>query len=247
MKIQAFLLSSILLFSNSIFAKPAESVRNAIASAAKVSIGGIVSGSAVAIKSYGSGTLFLSNDHVCQWSRGKALFAETPNYVGALNSVATSLIVSDGQTLKGRVVYVSNHTNPVRPSVVADDLCLIYVEKSISVAVASPEDAEVGEEVFSVGAPHGWFPHIAGGYVGGYAKDRASYIGSASLVVGEGSSGGGLFEKVSGNLVGVVFAIEPVVDSVPAPLQTYYVPVSRVKHFINKYEMLGKKKKENPK
>lgn len=223
-------------------AKPAEVVTKAVASSAKVGVGGIVGGSAVAASVYSTGTLFLSNDHVCQWTRGKALFSQAPNYVNALNTTSISLTFADGETVKGRVVYTSNSTNPVRPSVVPDDLCLIYVDRSYPSAALSATDAEIGEEVFSVGAPHGWFPHIAGGYVGGYLEQKSAYVGSASLMIGEGSSGGGIFNKVSGELIGIAFAIEPAADNVPAPLQAYYVPVSRAQRFLSKYKTFLKNK-----
>lgn len=233
-----------LLVSNFAWAKPAETIRNALSVSARVSVGNLVGGSAVAAMPYKQGTLFLSNDHVCQWSRGKALLGQTPSYISALNAVSVSLTFVNGEVIKGKVVYVSNSTNPVKASIVSDDLCLIYVEKALPYATLSAQDAEIGEEVFSVGAPHGWFPHVAGGYVGGYLHQKELYIGSASLMIGEGSSGGGVFAKTGGELIGVAFAIEPAVKDIPVPLQAYYVPVSRVQNFLAKYQAATKKKEK---
>jgi S1-C subfamily serine protease len=144
---------------------------------------------------------------------------------------------ADGSSALGKVAYLSNSTNPFKKSVVSDDLCLIYVDKKIKPSTLSQQDSDIGEEVFSVGAPHGLFPHIAGGYVGAYFHNvqQNAYVGSASLVIGEGSSGGGIFNKATGELIGIAFAIEPVKDDVPAPLLAYYVPISKAQAFIEMY------------
>lgn len=235
-----------LLFSQVALADINPVVKSTLKASAKVYVGekSIIIASAIAIDHFNSGTIFVTNDHVCQWTRGKSILGMDPNYSKKLNSIPIFVRQAYGGKMKAKVVYTSQITNPKleKESRFKDDLCLLYVSGD-SPFVELGEDPETGEEVLSISSPHGFFPLITSGYVGGYLEDYT--LGTASINLGKGSSGSGIFDSKTGILKGVVFAIHPVSENEIAALFTLFVPVSHVSDFLKNYKQFIEEQKED--
>jgi S1-C subfamily serine protease len=92
---------------------------------------------------------------------------------------------------------------------VARDTCVLRTPAPLAHYVASFrrfDDLIVGEEVFAIGAPHGYESSVSSGIVSGKRlstsrRSAGQRLVQSSAPIAPGSSGGGLFDA-RGNLVG---------------------------------------------
>lgn len=209
-----FLVLFFLLFSSPVLAK--NLAPDLVKYTAKVYVSDIT-GSAVAVLKGVGGTFWITNDHVCQSSRGTQVIKkqvgdhlfevkETIDYGSPLNSSKLILRLSDGRNIQASVVKTSDMNNPIiaKPFYPLD-LCLLFTTEEVDAPNSDPKVLQpyVGQEVLGIGAAHGIFPSIHGGYM--CANYGPRWYSSAML--SPGSSGGGVFDKDTGHLVGISYAI----------------------------------------
>lgn len=234
--------AALLLFSTAAFAKTHPAIEKAILASVQVTVKkqGQGSGFAFYRDEKRGRTLIASNDHVCQLTRGRIYLINEVNYDVRLNTFPMQVEQANGETYQARVAYTSNGHRASKKDR-RDDLCIIEIKEEIPL-VELGEEAELGEFVFSVSGPRGYFPLVHRGYAASkYLYENSNPIQAFSLYVTSGSSGGGIFDT-KGNVVGVIFAIVPTVENLPIPLLTYGVPVQHLKKFKKRYDKRRKKK-----
>ena len=228
------LIFSLLLFPLDASARTLPKHKAALQVSYQVEVPTMAFGSAFAFSTRDDGTLFATNDHVCQATRGKGIFKKSSSR-RPLNTIKPVVIDSEGNKFAATVVKTSNLHSRTKDNP-GPDLCLLWVAKTdLPVGVLSKGDPEVGEEIFSVSGPLGIFPVIHQGFVGptlSFPQEEEHLPARvASLTVTHGSSGGAVFNS-EGQIVGVVFAFIPGEDSVGVAL---FVPVSQLHSFVGEY------------
>ena len=218
-----------LLFSSLSFAQVNGAVLNSISSSFKVMIPKArTSGSGVAIFQRDDKTLIMTNDHVCQATRGHLFWTseiDESEKLGRFNIVVRS---SKGRVYKAKIVKTSGvslaSSNP------GPDLCILEIKADFPYTKLA--NTRIGEKVYSVSAPTGVFPMVHEGYIGPYQyDDELERVGTVTLGVTKGSSGGGIF-NYKGQVVGIIFAIMPIHEDTPGALFTYYVPAQEAYRFL---------------
>jgi S1-C subfamily serine protease len=178
-------------------------------------------------------TLVATNDHVCQGSRGTD-DKDNIQLKNKLNTQRIEVRTSNGKSLQGVVVLTTN-VNYNSESLIGNDLCLIEVYGLLPTVALNDEGAVLGEEVFAVGAPQGWFPIVSRGYTSStFIDDKGNLIQVFSLPIDRGSSGGAIFNN-DGKVVGVVFAKDAEADDASIVI-AFGVPVSYLKRLLHEYE-----------
>lgn len=142
-----------------------------------------------------------------------------------LENISTAQFVfQDGSIYQGSATVVG-----LSPE---DDIALVKIEKAgLSPAVPATL-TQAGETVYAVGSPNGKRNTITAGTVEGFSED----IISATAVIAQGSSGGGLF-NASGGLVGITsfftdgqyFSI-PIAKVMQLP-QTLSIPLGNMREY----------------
>lgn len=225
----------LLLVSFPLIGKPPLFIKRALSASVQIRIKGqgLGSGFAFSRDDKRKRTLIATNDHVCQLTRGLIHLINEVDYDQKLNTYQMKVELADGTAYRARVAYTNNTHKGIKGK---DDLCIVEMREKIPL-VKLGSNADLGDRVFSVSGPKGHFPLIHAGYVGPlYTEDVSGLtVQTFTLYVSSGSSGGGIFNK-KGNVVGVIFAIQPVVESVPIPLLTYGVPVKQLKQFVKTYQ-----------
>ena len=232
-----FYLLFFLLISNiSVFAKTSEVVKQTLQFSWMVEVVGVSTGSGVAVARIKEGTLIMTNDHVCQSSRGVNPLSGAVKHSSKLNSHPV-FVNNLKQRHPARVVKVSN-LEYLRPPKKGSDLCLLYVAKPLPVATFKEDGFESGDELFGIGAPSGFFPSIYQGYAGALITSKnPSSVENPSLFVSmyanHGSSGGGVFDT-KGRLGALTYAIVQD-DQNNSPVVTVTVPLIYMQQFLNDY------------
>jgi len=230
-----YFLFSFLTFANFCFATPSPEIKKALSVSWMVVIES-VSGSAVAVKQLENGTLLLTNDHVCQASRGLNPLTNQPRFNSKLNS-RSLLIQNLNERIPARVVYAAN-LHLLKAPQKGSDLCLLFVGKKIPVTEFSSTELEPGDELIGVSAPGGFFPSISRGYLGTLVSSdnptsQMESVLTTTVLANRGSSGSGIFND-RGELAGIVFAIV-LDDENHGPVTTLAVPLVYVRKFLNNY------------
>ena len=235
-KIKQLLVLLSLLVSFPIYAKPASVVKKAIGSSVMIVVKDQGSGSGFAVSQQGDQTLIMTNDHVCQMTRGKVSLSHKVDYSSKLNTLEIEAVDSNYNVYKGRVVKTSN-VHLLKKGEKGSDLCLISIEGRLPIAQFSSEGLEIGDKIFSVGAPQGIYPLVNEGFVGAtyLDEDNLKEVRITSLLLWSGSSGSAAYSSETGLVVGVVFAILPVSEKIEVPIVTLIVPGDQAKAFLNNY------------
>lgn len=206
--VQYLLLVLSLVISNPIQAKSPNHVKKALKSAVKVIVpeSGTGSGFAIHYNKKKNRTLIMTNDHVCQGTRGKTAILGTVDYTTPINTNKIYIKTPKGKVYKGWIVKTSNLELAIDRTKVSD-LCLVSIKGKIPITRFQTK-AEIGDKVFSIGNPKGYFPLIHEGYFGGVQKSEghAPYR-LATLNISFGSSGSAVWNIETGKVVGVAFAI----------------------------------------
>lgn len=175
----------------------------------QVEVPNIAYGSGFAVGNYKNGSLFITNDHVCQNTRGPGLMKGTTFLRGPLNTMKPYVIDSKGSRWKASVIKTTG-VSVKKLSKPSSDLCLLFVDNlKVPFVTISKQVAEVGEEVFSISGPQGIFPMIHKGFIGPSIDTEDPNllpVQASSLDITHGSSGGAVFD-FEGKVVGVVFAL----------------------------------------
>jgi hypothetical protein len=84
------------------------------------------------------------------------------------------------------------------------DRCVLMPNKNLStfVSIRPYEELNIGERVFSIGAPAGLELTLADGLLSGKRTDDGRHLVQTTASISPGSSGGGLFDEF-GNLIGI--------------------------------------------
>ena len=240
-KISKLLILLSLVISFPIYAKPLPSIKKAVKSSGMVFVKGVGSGSGFAVYQQGDRTLIMTNDHVCQMTRGVSSLSQEIDYSSKINTLEVEVLDSNDKVHKGRVVKTAN-LHLLKRGKKGSDLCLLSVEGTFTLAAFSKEDdMEVGNKIFSVGAPHGIYPMVHEGYVGPvYNSDNdddsnKKEVRITTLLVWPGSSGSAVYDFDTGLVVGVVYAILPVSKKVEVPVMSVMVPGNQARDFLNTY------------
>lgn len=175
----------------------------------QIDVPDVAYGSGFAVGHYQGGTLIITNDHVCQQTRGPGIFGKNSVFKRPLNTIKPVVINTEGSRWSASVIKTSGTSVPGL-SKPAADLCLLLVQKEkLPIALISKQSAEIGEEVFSVSGPLGFFPLIHQGFVGPLVNLEDKQLLEAQAVglnITHGSSGGAVF-NTEGQVVGVIFAL----------------------------------------
>lgn len=237
-KIKQLLTLLCLLISFPAYGKPTPTVKNAVKAAALVVVKGQGSGSGFEVYQQDNLTLIMTNDHVCQMTRGKVFLSQKVDYSNKLNTLPIEVVDLNDKVHKGKVIKTSN-LHSLDKSHKGSDLCLVAIEGKLpGIAQFSDEPLEIGDKVFAVGAPHGIFPLVHEGYLGpGYVDDddNEKEVRVSSLLLWPGSSGSAVYDMDTGLVVGVVFAILPVEKDIDVPVVTIIVPGDQAKDFLDTY------------
>lgn len=216
--------------------KANQPIGNALRSSVMVVIKDYASGSGFAVAQENGKTLIMTNDHVCQASRGKDMLTDKDDYSSPLNTIEITIEDIYGKQYKAKVVKASN-LHLLKKKEKGSDLCLLEVDTKLQVVTFSGSEPLLGDRVFSVSAPKGIFPLVNEGFVGAAYEDRGlKEIRVTSIILSPGSSGGGVFDSETGEVVGVVFAIVPLLQDVPAAVATITVPVGQARQFLQDYQ-----------
>lgn len=234
MRYLTYIFLCLCLFTGPLSAKPSPAIQNALNASWQVVLQE-TSGSGVAVAHINKGTLVMTNDHICQASRGLNPLSREPKFNSKLNSTPIS-IRNLKQKFQARVVRTSN-LHLLRPPQKGSDLCLLYVEAILPLAGFASNEFEPGDELITIGAPSGFFPSIHKGYAGAMISSPRSPILPTLFVTAYanyGSSGGGVFNE-EGKLGGIVFAIAQD-DQNNSPVVTHVIPLEQVLNFIEDYK-----------
>jgi len=230
MKILLILL--FLFFPENIFSDVSPTIKTTIEVSARVEVGNTL-GSAVAIGHFKEFTIWVSNDHVCQWSRGRD--GDLPKYNSDLNSVETYLttLVNDSfEELFAVVAYTTNSTHPsnsTSKNKAENDLCFLLSFGTHPIAKFS-DSLEIGDKIISTSSLRGHFPFIVEGHI---SVPYNSNVGISSIKLDGGSSGSGLFDIDNASLKGIVFAVSKSEMSGDGyVLFTYFIPASIVRFYL---------------
>jgi len=217
-----------LLFSVSALGSVEPFVRDAINSSAQVRVPQIGVASAVAIARANGRTYLLTNDHVCQMSRGDKSFFGFG--LAPLNTHPVYIKTVKGKSVLAVVEVTTNATrNTGEMGNDVPDLCLLSTAEYISPVLMSRDELELGSPIFSVSGPQGVFPIIHDGRVGEYSNS----IIATNLAISPGSSGGGVFDKDTGFLIGLVSSVLSD-DQIHGSSVSYVVRGSVIDSFISR-------------
>lgn len=170
-------------------------------------------------------SIISTNNHVCQMTRGK-------NQKGALNKFKLEIIDTNGKKYNGLVVATNQK---------GDDLCLIEVDKKIATPIIlAGESTKVGTKIHSIGAPQGWFPLIYEGYAGPIYMIEGILFQVFPIGGTYGSSGSGVYDSETGEMVAVVFAMQTHDDKLKIPFFIMAVPVGNLKILMQRYSNANK-------
>ena len=240
-KISKLLILLSLVISFPIYAKPTSVVKKAVKSSGMVFVKGVGSGSGFAVSQQGGRTLIMTNDHVCQMTRGVTSLSQSIDYSGKINTLEVEVMDSNEKIHKGKVVKTAN-LHLLKRGKKGSDLCLLSVEGVFAaLATFSEDEMEVGDKIFSVGAPHGIYPMVHEGYVGPiYNSDNdddsnKKEVRITTLLIWPGSSGSAVYDIDTGLVVGVAFAILPVSKSIEVPVMSIVVPGDQARDFLKTY------------
>jgi S1-C subfamily serine protease len=222
-------------------------VKNILGGTVQVStpVGG---GTAVAIASDKNGTLFISNDHVCQLSRGKVILTGEIDFKSPLNTVPviiTKIETNHTETdYPAEVVYTTNVH--LRKRARQKDLCILFSpSKDFQIQQIDSNPVEVGENVINISNAFGSFPVISSGYIGGtYFMPDYTTVYSTTVKGGGGASGSGIFNIETGKLRGIIFvmlASEEKPNQYTSGSLMIFFPGSDVANFLNEYKSKSKK------
>ena len=211
----------LLLISSLSYSKPRPEIARALQSSVQIIIPEISMGSGVVYKHNGLATYILSNDHVCQSTRGLTL-TNSLDKNKPLNSVQLKVKGVDGKSYLGQVIKAGD------PKV---DLCIIMVKEVIYKAARFGSGLEVGDSIFLVSGPGGVFPMISSGYAGRTYPDKIMKdVRATTVSANHGSSGGGVFND-SGELVGIIFSIITDSDN-GSPIASFMVELKDIQEFL---------------
>jgi S1-C subfamily serine protease len=238
-KIAKLLILLSLIFSFPSYAKPTPAIKRGVAASVMVVVEGVGSGSGFAIARRENRTLIMTNDHVCQMTRGQTSLRRKVNYSSKINTLEIVVVDSNDHIHKGKVVKTSN-LHLLKEGQKGSDLCLLSVEGVFAAVAFSKEEMEVGDKVFSVGAPHGVYPMVHEGYVGPSYKsdsdDNKKEVRITTLLVWPGSSGSAVYDYDTGLVVGVIYAIQPVDSKINVPVMSVLVPGDQARDFLRTYQ-----------
>jgi len=174
-------------------------------------------------------TFVMTNDHVCQLSRGLTLYKEISKK--PLNTFTPTLVNKDGVRFQAKVLYTSDS----RKDVSRPDLCIIGTKNTIPTTTLGVQMSS-GSKVYSVGGPQGFFPFVDEGYFIDHYKNTEVNTDAYTLKAYFGSSGSGVFDYDTGKIVGIIFAMITYDDeSIKAPFITYAVPLTEIRSFIKEF------------
>lgn len=227
-----------LLVPTSLEAKQNSVIKTAMKSSLMVVVDQEGSGSGFAVYEQSNDkTLAVTNDHVCQLSRGRVFLTHEVDYSSKLNTKEIYVVDASGIKHKAKAVKAAN-LHLLKKGQKGSDLCLISVEGKLPVVKLSADDMEQGDKIFSVGAPYGIFPIVHEGFGGPTYEDNdgnEKVVHITSLLIWPGSSGSAVFDYYTGEVVGVAFAILPASKKIEVPVVSLVVPVSQVSEFLNSY------------
>lgn len=132
---------------------------------------------------------------------------------GSAVAISRNRLLTNCHTLKGTefiVVLRSDPEKTVLPISLVDadeetDRCILGSNKVVFqsfVSIRPGSDAQIGERVYSIGAPSGLDLTIGEGLLSGKRTDEGILYLQNSAPISSGSSGGGLFDT-HGNLIGI--------------------------------------------
>jgi len=209
------------LLSTAVFSKPIPKIQKSLDASVMIVIKDIGGGSGTSVfyDENRKKTIVVTNNHVCQLSRGA-------DAKGSLNKVPVLLVDAQGGNYKAKIVFVN-------PS--GDDLCLIETSARIPTATLAPVGVDIGTKVYTIGAPKGWFPIIYEGYAGTVYIDNG-LVFQVMVVQGTyGSSGSGVYDFNTGEYVGTLFAMYTHDEKKEIPFFMMAVPVNSLRVLMQKY------------
>lgn len=115
------------------------------------------------------------------------------NYHVVENASTAQFVFSDGSIYQGETTIIG-----LQPE---DDIAILKINSSYLTPAAISATYEKGDAVIAVGAPNGQRNTITAGFI----QDSNADILSTTAEIGQGSSGGGLFNK-EGKLIGMTSA-----------------------------------------
>lgn len=243
-RITGLFLFVLMMFTTPGFTQVEPEVEQAIRGSVKLIIPKVSSGSGFAVEydRKRKVTIIVTNDHVCQATRGKDKQGE-PLYDSNLNSVAIFARSTMNSRIEARVAYVSNMHKP--SLMTKDDLCIVEAKAELPLVSFSKRNyAQLGEKVFSVSAPRGFFPIVHDGRAGPLYSRSSKYteVQAFNLTVNTGSSGGAVFD-LAGKVVGVIFAMNLAENNIRVPVVAYVIPGYLAREFFERYKKRLKSKK----
>jgi Trypsin-like peptidase domain len=229
-----FLLLFSLLQSPLLYAKTNPLIRRAKESSVQVIVPEVGSGSGVSVYNTKDYSLIMTNDHVCQMTRGTIFLTSGINYSNPINTYRVIVKTFLGEELKGTVIKTAN-LHKLKEGQRKSDLCVIKIEHVVPAIEIDVSDLEIGDKVFNVSAPIGIFPVIFEGFVGPdrNVDENQHPARVLSVPINSGSSGSGVFSYDTGKIIGIAFAIITVEEGSHDAVVSLMVPAERVKSFLD--------------
>ena len=149
------------------------------------------------------------------------------NYHVIENASTAQFIFSDGSIYQGETTIIG-----LQPE---DDIAILKINSTYLTPAAISASCKKGDEVIAIGAPNGHRNTITAGVI----KNSSTDMLSTTAEIGQGSSGGGLFNK-EGKLIGMTSAYaEDHYFSIPIAKvmqveRNLSMPLSAMKHYTYK-------------
>lgn len=174
-------------------------------------------GSGVIFKSDETGSLILTNKHVCMINDGRAmamLFGAIQEY-----NVFKGQQINEGTTFKAQVLDMDANT----------DLCVLHTTlKNLPIAKFAKNIPKQGTVLFNVSNPLGISGYVASGLVGKDTYIFEMLYRQTTVAVYPGSSGSAVF-NINGEVSGLISL------GIPGTVISFIVPLEHIRLFINKY------------
>lgn len=237
MKLISLFLLVLFLNPLKLFAKTDLYIRSAMEASYMVLVPRVGSGSGVAVYQNENGSLIMTNDHVCQLTRGITMLSHETDKSKPINTLPIQVMNSRGDIFKAVVVKTSN-LERLKKGTQGSDLCIVEIKERVPTLEIDSSDQEIGSKVFNVSAPLGIFPVIFDGFLGPVESRRGGNMKSiqvVTLAINHGSSGSGVFSYENGKVVGIAFAIISADEGTNATVVALMVPGNQAKDFLNSY------------